>query len=86
MSASPGPQGWACWTCWARGCEWNGHSVRDTECRQLCKVECEENERILGAYAINLGGTFIFQSDNQANFRPQRQGVAIKVLLTCVPK
>lgn len=56
------------------------------ECRQACKVACEENERILTTYAINPGGTFTFEADNQATFRPQRQGAAAKVILACVPK
>jgi hypothetical protein len=56
------------------------------ECRQPCTVACEENERILNSYAINLGGTFIFDSDNKATFRPQRQGASVKVVLACVQK
>jgi hypothetical protein len=66
----------------------SGTAIRfvDTECRQGCKVACEENERILGAYAINPGGAFIYESDSQATFRPQRQGIAIKVVLTCILK
>lgn len=54
------------------------------ECRQPCKVACEENERILNTFAINPGGTFTFEADNQATFRPQRQGAAAKVILACV--
>ena len=48
--------------------------------------ECEDNERILSTYAINPGGSFVFDADNKATFRPQRQGVSVKVLLACVPK
>jgi hypothetical protein len=58
----------------------------DTECRQICFVACEENERVLSAHAIP-GGTFTFDADNRkATFRPQRQGVSVKVLLACVQK
>ena len=31
----------------------------DSECRQVCTVACEEDERILSSHAINPGGTFI---------------------------
>jgi len=58
----------------------------DGECRQACTVACEANERILSTHAMNPGGTFIFEEDNRATFRPQRQGVAIKVMVACIPK
>jgi hypothetical protein len=58
----------------------------DGECRQACTLSCQENERILSAYAITPGGTFIFDADNKATFRPQRQGVSVKVVLACAPK
>ncbi len=75
----PGPPG-------AAGAAGTAIRFVDGECRQACKVACEENERILTTYAINPGGTFTFEADNQATFRPQRQGVAVKVSLACVPK
>jgi hypothetical protein len=37
-----------------------------------CIVACEANEKILNAYAINPGGTFTYEADNRATFRPQR--------------
>jgi len=58
----------------------------DGECRQACTVACEANERILSTHALNPGGTFVFEEDNRATFRPQRQGVAIKVMVACIPK
>lgn len=59
----------------------------ETECRQVCFVACAESERILSSYAINPGGTFTFNADNtKASFRPQQQGVPIKVVLACVQK
>jgi len=58
----------------------------DGECRQPCTIACEDNERILNTYAINPGGTFVFDADNKATFRPQRPGVSVKVVLACVPK
>ena len=58
----------------------------DGECRQACTVACEANERILSTHAINPGGTFVFEEDGRATFRPQRQGVAVKVVVVCAPK
>ena len=59
----------------------------DSECRQVCTVACEEDERILSSHAINPGGTFTFEADNsKATFRPQRQGVPIRVVVACVKK
>jgi hypothetical protein len=56
------------------------------ECSQACTVACEANERILSTYAFNPGGTFVFEEENRATFRPQRQGTAIKIVLACAPK
>jgi len=58
----------------------------DGECRQACTVACEANERILTTHAINPGGTFVFEDESRATFRPQRQGVAVKVVVACAPK
>src|SRR5262245_2935258 len=58
----------------------------DGECRQACTVACEANERMLSTYAINPGGTFVFEEQNRATFRPQQQGTAIKVVIACAPK
>ena len=59
----------------------------DSECRQVCTVACEVDERILSSHAINPGGTFSYDADNsKATFRPQRQGVPIRVVLACVKK
>ena len=66
----------------------SGTAIRfvNGECRQACTVACDDNERILSAYAINPGGTFAFEAEDKATFRPQRQGVAIKVILACLQK
>jgi hypothetical protein len=56
------------------------------ECRQACMLACEDNERILSTYAISPGGSFVFEANNKATFRPQRQGVSVKVVLACAPK
>jgi hypothetical protein len=58
----------------------------DGECRQACTLACQDDERILSTYAINPGGSFAFDSENKATFRPQKQGVAVKVVLACAPK
>ena len=56
------------------------------ECRQACTVACEANERILNSYALSPGGTFVFEEENRATFRPQRPGVTVKVMLACASK
>ena len=56
------------------------------ECRQACTLACEANERILNTYAIKLGGTFVFEEQNRATFRPQHEGTAIKVVVACAPE
>jgi hypothetical protein len=58
----------------------------ERECRQSCIVACENNERILDTVAINPGGTFIFDADNKATFRPEQQDRPVKVILSCVRK
>ena len=58
----------------------------DGECRQACTVACEANERILTTHALNPGGTFVFEEDNRATFRPQRQGTTVKIVVACVPR
>ena len=35
----------------------------DGECRQACTLACQDNERILSTYAINPGGSFVFNSE-----------------------
>jgi hypothetical protein len=66
----------------------NGTVIRfvEGECRQACTVACEDSERILTTYAITPGGSFVFESDSKATFRPQRHGVTVKVILACVPR
>jgi hypothetical protein len=56
----------------------------DGECSAACTLECGPNERILNAYAINSAGNFIYQAENRAVFRPQRQ--ATRVVVACVSK
>src|SRR6516165_233743 len=58
----------------------------DGECRQICTVACEANERILNTFATGRGGNFIFEEENRATFLPQRQGASAKVVLVCAQK
>jgi hypothetical protein len=58
----------------------------DGQCSQACTVACEANERILDTYAINPGGTFVFEDEIRTTFRPAQQGVEVKVGVACVPK
>jgi hypothetical protein len=59
----------------------------ESECRQVCFVACGEGERILSSNAISPGGSFSFDADNnRVTFRPERQGVSVKIILACVQK
>jgi hypothetical protein len=57
-----------------------------TNVEQVCPVACEANERILSSFAISPGGTFVFEDERRATFRPQRQGISFKVVLSCIPR
>jgi hypothetical protein len=46
----------------------------DGECRQACTLSCQENERILSTYAINPGGSFVFDADNKVTFSAAAAG------------
>ena len=50
----------------------------DGGCSQACVVACEDNERIIDTIAINPGGTFTFDADNKATFRPEQQNRPVK--------
>jgi hypothetical protein len=81
---SPGPAG----TPGPAGPVGPGTIIRfvDGQCNQACTVACEANERILDTYAIKPGGTFVFEDENRATFRPEQEGVAVKVGVACVRK
>jgi hypothetical protein len=81
----PGPAGPA-GPAGAPGAEGTAIRLVDGECMSPCTVACEDSERILSTYAIQPGGTFTFQSDSRATFRPQQPGVASKVVLACIPR
>src|SRR3954470_369225 len=48
-----------------------------------CAVACNEDERILTAYALNPGGTFVYEDDRRTTFRPTRRPTG-KIVLVCV--
>jgi hypothetical protein len=60
--------------------------VVETTCRTNCAAACEAGERILNVYALNPGGTFVFEDDNRVSFRPLRRGGDTKVVVACIPK
>jgi hypothetical protein len=60
--------------------------MTEVSCTGVCSISCEANEQILNTYALNPGGTFVFEDVNRASFRPQRRGAAVKVVVACVPK
>jgi hypothetical protein len=65
-----------------------GISLRFAEfaCPQAaCAVTCNDNERILTAYALNPGGTFVYEDDKRITFRPARRPSG-KIVLICVPQ
>jgi hypothetical protein len=65
-----------------------GTSIRSVvgDCNGPCIVACDESERILSAFAVSPGGTFVYQSETRSRFRPQQPDVAVKVILACIPK
>src|SRR5262249_28894794 len=58
----------------------------DGECRQICTVTCEANERILNTFAIGPSGSFVFEDENRATFRPERRGAPVRVVVACAQK
>src|SRR5260370_23569674 len=50
-----------------------------------CTLSCRNEERILSAYALNPGGTVVFEDDRQVTVRPIRQP-STKITLVCVPQ
>ena len=81
-SGPPGPEGQA----GPPGRAGTAIRLVDGDCTSPCTVACEDSERILSTYAIGPGGTFSFQSDSRAIFRPQQPGAANKVVLACIAK
>jgi hypothetical protein len=60
-----------------------GTTIRMVEvnCRGTCTAECSAEERIVNAYALAPGGSFVYEDDNRASYRPQRRNVDIKVVV-----
>jgi hypothetical protein len=49
-----------------------------------CQVACNAGERIVNAFVHGAAGSFVFDSDSEATYRPPRRGGAGKVVLVCV--
>jgi hypothetical protein len=57
--------------------------IASVPCDQTaCGVNCNANERILNAYALNPGGTISFEDESHLIFRPRRRPAV--VVLACV--
>jgi hypothetical protein len=48
-----------------------------------CPVACNTGERIVNAFAHGAAGSFVFDSDSEATYRPPRRGPAGKIVLVC---
>jgi hypothetical protein len=46
-------------------------------------LSCNEDERLLNAYALTPGGVFTFEDDRRVTFRPARRPSS-KIVLACV--
>jgi hypothetical protein len=78
----PGPQGPAGPA--GRG----GGAVRFAEftCQQsACSASCEQNERLMSAFALNPAGAFTVESDRAIIYTPPKRGPSGKLVLVCVP-
>jgi hypothetical protein len=78
----PGPQGPAGPP--SRG----GAAIRFAEftCQAVCSANCEQNERLINAFALNPAGTFTVESDRGIIYTPPRRGPSGKLVLVCVPQ
>ena len=57
--------------------------IASVPCDQTaCGVNCNANERILNAYALDPGGTISFEDESHLIFRPRRRPAV--VVLACV--
>jgi hypothetical protein len=76
----PGPAGPA-------GPAGGGGAVRFAEftCQQAaCSANCEQNERLINAFALNPAGTFTIESDRAVIYTPPKRGPSGKLVLICV--
>jgi hypothetical protein len=48
-----------------------------------CPVACNTGERIVNAFAQGEGGSFVYDSDSEATYRPPRRGRSGKIVLVC---
>jgi hypothetical protein len=77
----PGPQGPA-----GPAGPAGGGAVRFAEftCQQTaCSASCEQNERLINAFALNPAGTFTIESDRAVIYTPPKRGPSGKLVLIC---
>ncbi len=48
-----------------------------------CTLSCRNDERLLNAYALNPGGTLVFEDDRRVTVKPVRQPSG-KIVLVCI--
>jgi hypothetical protein len=57
----------------------------DFTCEEArCAVACDAGERIVNAYAPGSAGTFVYDSESAATYRPPRRGRGAKIVLVCM--
>jgi hypothetical protein len=64
-----------------------GVSVRfvESSCEtRRCTISCEQDERILNAYAHGSAGNLVYEDDTTVVYRPSRRGGSTKIVLACV--
>ena len=60
--------------------------IAEFACQQdACTVACNDDERILSAHALHPAGTFVFEDDSRATYRPRVQPSG-KIVVACIPK
>jgi hypothetical protein len=64
-----------------------GGAIRFAEftCSQpACSASCEQNERLVNAYALNPAGTYTVESDRSIVYTSPKRGPSGKLVLVCV--
>jgi hypothetical protein len=49
-----------------------------------CSASCEQNERLINAFALNPAGTYTVESDRAIIYTPPKRGPSGKLVLVCV--
>jgi hypothetical protein len=64
-----------------------GAALRFAEftCSQpACSATCEDNERLINAFALNPAGSFSFESERSVIYTAPKRGPSGKIVLVCV--